>query len=273
MAVSCPSRAAQRFPTKTIAPSTRRDIKRPVARRRCLETEAVPEGQAVSNRGDKAMRVVNHLILGTLMLAGCGQPSDAAPARRQAEQPLPASTRFDVAGVAVGDSLRSASAALRDRGFTVRVFNGGWTFDDWVENSRAKAEGRMPQVKAEGPKELQARKGVEFIYANLRASGDGPIIETVGYTAPSNGRPREQLIAEVRSRYSSGFQPRPAMYRICAKGEPACTRSQPEANYVQFTPDDPFKILLFAGAQQEKRWRAEFDAALRKRLGPAPASY
>lgn len=219
------------------------------------------------------MRPQFYVTAGLMMLAGCGQPSDAAPARRQAEQPRPAPTRFDVAGIAVGDSLRTASAALRDRGFIVRVFNGGWTFDDWLENSRAKAEGRMPRVKADGPKELQARKGAEFIYANLRASGEGAIIETLGYTAPSNGRPREQLIAEVKTRYSSGFQPRPAMYRICAKGEPACTRSQPEANYVQFTPDDPFKILLFPGAQQEKRWRADFDAALRKRLGPAPASY
>jgi hypothetical protein len=219
------------------------------------------------------MRAQFYLTTGLLLLAGCGQQSDAAPAHSRAEQPQPSPTRFDVAGVAVGDSLRTAAAALRDRGFTVLVFNGGWTFDDWVENSRAKAEGRMPQVKADGPKELQARKGVEFIYANLRASGAGPIIETVGYTAPSNGRPREQLIAEVTRRYSSGFQPRPNMYRICAKGEPACTRSQPEANYVQFTPDDPFKILLFAGARQERQWRADFDAALRKRLGPAPSSF
>jgi hypothetical protein len=219
------------------------------------------------------MRAQFYLTTGLLLLAGCGQPSDAAPAHSRAEQAQPSPTRFDVAGVAVGDSLRTAAAALRDRGFTVHVFNGGWTFDDWVENSRAKAEGRMPQVKADGPKELQARKGVEFIYANLRASGDGPIIETVGYTAPSNGRPREQLIAEVARRYSNGFQPRPTMYRICAKGEPACTRSQPEANYVQFTPDDPLKILLFAGARQERQWRADFDAALRKRLGPAPSSF
>jgi hypothetical protein len=219
------------------------------------------------------MRVQFYPAAGLLMLAGCGQASDAAPARSQAEQPRPSPTRFDVAGVAVGDSLRSAAAALRDRGFTVRVFNGGWTFDDWVENSRAKAEGRMPRVKADGPKQLQARKGVEFIYAEVRASGDGPVLESVGYSTPSNGRPREQLIAEVKTRYSSGFQPRPAMYRICAKGDPACTRSQPEANYVQFTPDDPFRISLYPGAQQERKWRAEFDAALRKRLGPAPASY
>lgn len=214
-----------------------------------------------------------NLTVGLLMLAACGQSSDAAPVASRAEPPRSSPARFDVAGVAVGDSLRTATAALRDRGFTVHVINGGWTFDDWVENSRAKAEGRMPRVKADGPKELQARKGVEFIYANIRASGEGAVIETVGYTAPSNGRPREQLIAEVTRRYSGGFQPRPTMYRICAKGEPACTRSQPEANYVQFTPDDPFKILLFPGAQQEKRWRADFDAALRKRLGTAPASY
>jgi hypothetical protein len=219
------------------------------------------------------MRLRYYLATGLLMLAGCGQSSDAAPAPTQPRGKPTAAARFDIAGVAVGDSLRTAAAALRDRGFTVHAFNGGWTFDDWVENSRAKAEGRMPRVKADGPKELQARKGVEFIYANVRASGDGPILETVGYTAPSNGRPREQLIAEVTRRYSSGFQPRPTMYRICAKGEPACTRSQPEANYVQFTPDDPLKILLFAGGRQERQWRADFDAALRKRLGPAPASF
>lgn len=132
-----------------------------------------------------------NLTVGLLMLVACGQSSDAAPVTSRAEPPRLSPTRFDVAGVAVGDSLRTATAALRDRGFTVHVFNGGWTFDDWVENSRAKAEGRMPRVKAGGPKELQARKGVEFIYANLRASGEGAVIETVGYTAPSNGRPRE----------------------------------------------------------------------------------
>jgi hypothetical protein len=99
------------------------------------------------------------------------------------------------------------------------------------------------------------------------------LIESVTYTTPSNGRPPENLIREVRARYSNGVQASARMFRICAPTESQCTRRQPEENYVQFAPADPFRILLFAGAAQERKWRSDFDAALRKRLGPAPSSF
>lgn len=218
------------------------------------------------------MRAGQYLTMGLLMLAGCGQSSQAAPKPQPKSEPA-SSGRFDLAGVAVGDSLASATAALRQRGFTIQIHTGTWSFDDWVENSRQKSLGRSTYIAANAPKEVEARKGPELITADLRASGEGMVAESVTYTAPSNGRPPEQLIREVKARYSNGVQASPSAFRICARSDAQCTRRQPEENYVQFTPADPFRILLFPGAAQERKWRSDFDAALRKRLGPAPSSF
>lgn len=219
------------------------------------------------------MRARHYLTRSLLILAGCGEASDAAPPKQQPAAQAVAATRFDVAGVAVGDSLASATAALKERGFSVQVFTGGWSFDDYVNDFRAKAEGRTSRPKVDAPKRLQARKGVEAIYAKMRPTGDDIVIEMVSYSAPANGRPAEQLTQEVKARYSNGVQPRPGSDRLCAKGDAACTAREPAQNYVAFDPRDPFQITLFAGSEQQRRWRADFEAALRKRLGPAPSSF
>ena len=219
------------------------------------------------------MRAGHYLTISLLMLAGCDQSSEAAPPRPQPKGEAAASARFDLAGVAVGDSLASATAALRQRGFSIEMHTGTWSFDDWVEDSRAKSLGRSTYIPANAPKGFHARKGPELITAELRASGEGMLVESVTYTAPSNGRPPEQLIREVKTRYSNGVPASRGAYRICVTSDAACNRRQPEENYVQFTPTDPFRILLFPGAAQERKWRADFDAALRKRLGPAPSSF
>ena len=89
------------------------------------------------------MRAGHYLTMGLLMLGGCGQSSEAAPSKPQPNSHA-ASARFDLAGVAVGDSLASATSALRQRGFSIEMHSGGWSFDDWVENSRGKSPGRPP---------------------------------------------------------------------------------------------------------------------------------
>jgi hypothetical protein len=123
------------------------------------------------------------------------------------------------------------------------------------------------------PKELQGRKGAEFVSVMFRAAGEGMIVEQVSYTTPTNGRSSDELMREVKGRYPNGVQPNPAFFRICATTDSRCTTSSPEADYISYTVRDPFRITLFAGAAQERRWRAAFDAALRKRLGPAPSSF
>jgi hypothetical protein len=219
------------------------------------------------------MRAGNYVTIGLLMLGGCGQSSEAAPAKPHPKAQAAAPARFDLAGVAVGDSLASATAALRQRGFSIEMHTGTWSFNDWVENSRAKSLGRSTYIPANAPKGFYARKGPELITAELRASSEGMVVESVTYTAPSNGRPPEQLIREVKARYPNGHQASRGAYRICATSDAGCDRRQPEENYIQFTPTDPFRILLFPGAAQERKWRADFDAALHKRLGPAPSSF
>lgn len=218
------------------------------------------------------MRVGHHLIIGMLMLAGCGQSGDAAAPEQQSRGPL-AGKRFDIAGVAVGDSLAAATETLRKRGFKTSVTTGEWSFDDWVEASRAKAAGRFPNPKANGPRRLHARKGAETIYADIQVSADGGVLKTVNYTAPSNGRSPAELIAEVAARYGRGTQPNPRMNRICAAGDPDCRKSNPQQTYVQYGAGRELVISLFPGLQQMRQWELEFNAAMRKRLGPVPSSF
>lgn len=248
---------------------------RPVPAGRCLADlrGETPGLGRLQPWGTICMRVRHYLAGSLLMLSACGEATDAAPPKQQPATQAAAATRFDIAGVAVGDSLTSATAALKERGFTVEIFTGGWSFDDHVNASRAKAEGRLANPKVDAPKRLQARKGVEAIYAEMRATGDGNVIEMVSYSAPANGRPAEQLIQEVKTRYASGVQPRPGSDRLCAKSDAACTGRQPAQNYVTFDARDPFQITLFAGSEQQRRWRSDFEASLRKRLGPAPSSF
>jgi hypothetical protein len=207
------------------------------------------------------------------MLAGCGQSSDAAPAKAQPARQSAAAQDFDIAGIHLGDSFAAASAVLRQRGFTTQVFSGNWSFDDWVENSRARGLGRSAHIEARAPKELQGRKGTEFVSVMFRAAGDGMIVEQVSYETPTNGRSAEELMTEVKARYPAGVQPNPRFFRICARTDGQCTTGNPEADYISYTVRDPFRIVLFAGAAQERRWKAAFDAAVRKRVGPAPSSF
>jgi hypothetical protein len=207
------------------------------------------------------------------MLAGCGQASDAAPTKGQPSRGANAPQRFDVAGVAVGDSLTAATANLRKRGFATTLDTGEWSFDDWVESSRAKAAGRFPNPKANGPRRLHARKGVEYIYADIQVSADGGVLKSVRYTAPSNGRTPTELVAEVTARYGRGSQLNSAMNRICAAGEPDCRKSNPQETYVQYGAGGELVISLQPGLRQMRQWTAEFDAAMRKRLGPVPSSF
>lgn len=218
------------------------------------------------------MRAGHYLAIGLLMVGGCGQSSEAAPPKQQPKTQATASTRFDLAGVALGDSLASAKTALEQHGFRVEVFGGGWTFDDYVEDSRAKAQGRMGPTLFKGPSRLTARKVGETVYADVRASGDGPFIETVTYEAETNGRGPDELTAQVRARYPQGVVAAGGR-RICSKADPNCSTRLPRDNYIQFEVATPFRIHLFAGSEQQLLWRAQLNGDLRKRLGPAPSSF
>lgn len=219
------------------------------------------------------MRVGHHLTIAMLLLAGCGQSGDAAAPKQQPGQSASTTQRFEIAGVSVGDSLAAATETLRKRGFTTSVTTGEWSFDDWVEASRAKAAGRFPNPKANGPRRLHARKVLETIYADIQVSADGGVLKSVNYTAPSNGRPPAELIAEVTARYARGAQLNPRMNRICAAGDPDCRKSNPQQTYVQYGAGRELVISLFPGLQQMRQWDADSNAAMRKRLGPVPSSF
>ncbi|MBV9371093.1 MAG: hypothetical protein JOZ90_10595 [Alphaproteobacteria bacterium] len=219
------------------------------------------------------MPVGHHLTIGMLILAGCGQASDAAAPKQPPPQSAAAPKRFDISGVSLGDSLAAATATLRQKGFITSLDTGEWSFDDWVEASRARAAGRFPSPKANGPRRLHARKGAEYIYADIKVSADGGILESVTYKAPANGRPAAALVAEVTARYGRGAQLNPAMNRICATAEPDCRKSNPQESYIQYSPGSELQISLYPGLRQMRQWTADFNAAMRKRLGPAPSSF
>jgi hypothetical protein len=170
------------------------------------------------------MRTRSFVIAAAAVLSGCGQPTEAANLtdNAQAVGQRSAPVRFDVAGVRVGDAVDAAAASLRQRGWTVDVQRGGWSFEDYVRRAQAQAAGRAASPRLDGPQALSARKNGEFIFARVRASPGGGIIETVSYTSPGAGRTREQMLAEVQARYGPGVPrtPRSADWRICVRQSP-----------------------------------------------------
>lgn len=219
------------------------------------------------------MRGRYYLTAGLLLLTGCGQAADAVPPHKQPQPPAAASSRADVAGVALGDSVQAATATLRQRGFDVVIEKGGYSFGDLIESARAKAAGRFPDPKLDGPQRLHARKGVETIEAEIDASPEGGYLKRVIYSAPSNGRPAAEMAAIIIERYGSGRQVDRRLARICARTDTDCSKSNPQQNYIQYSTGDKMGIALLAGVQQRIRWKDEFDAAMRKRLRPVPSSF
>lgn len=222
------------------------------------------------------MRVQAYTAAALIVLAACGPSGEPANGQGTATAAgWKSGTKFDVAGVSLGDSVAAATAALKQRGFTVATSGGAFSFEDWVRKSQAAAKGRQdPMPKLDGIRDLTARKGAEQIYLPVRAFPNGGIIESIIYTVPSNGRSQAEMIAAVKARYPNSWQPRPTMFRLCGKGDPDCTRSLPQGNYIQFDPGvTTFAIRLFAGRQQQLQFRASFDAELRKRVGETPSSF
>lgn len=221
------------------------------------------------------MRPQGYAAAALIVLAACGPSGEPANSQATAAPGgWKSNTKFDIAGVSLGDSVAAATAALKQRGFTVAVSGGAFSFEDWVRKSQAAAKGQDPMPKLDGVRDLTARKGAEQIYLPVRAFPNGGSIESITYSVPSNGRSQAEMIAAVKARYPAGWQPRPAMFRLCAKGDPDCTRSLPQGNYIQFDPGvTTFSIRLFAGRQQQQQFRSSFDAELRKRVGPTPSSF
>lgn len=211
------------------------------------------------------------------VLSGCGQPTEAAnlTTNAQAIGQRSAPVRFDVAGVHVGDAVDGAAATLRQRGWVVEIQRGGWSFEDFVRRAQAQAAGRAASPRLDGPQALSARKNGEFIFARVRASPSGGIIETVSYTSPGAGRTRDQMLAEVQARYGPAVRrtPRSADWRICVRAEPACGRNPSQFNRIEFEVGPELEISVFPGVTERRQWQATFDAALRARVGPAQSTY
>jgi hypothetical protein len=230
------------------------------------------------------MRTRRFVIAVAAVLSGCGQPTEAAnltsDSRSSGQRATP--VRFDVAGVHVGDSVDAAAATLRQRGWVVDIPRGGWSFEDYVRRAQAQAAGRSASPRLDGPQALSARKDGEFIFARVRASPSGGIIETVSYTSPGAGRTREQILAEVQARYGPGVRrtPRSADWRICVRAEPACGRNPSQFNHIQFevgpSSRSPFFPELSKGgsgrrASMRRCARASARRSLRTEgAGPSP---
>jgi hypothetical protein len=223
---------------------------------------------------EATMKLQRYTAAGLIVLAASGPSGEAANGQGTAAAAPRTAAKFDIAGVSLGDSVAAATAALKQRGFTVDVSTGAFSFEDWVRKSQAAAKGQDPMPKLDGIRDLSARKGAEHIYLPVRAFPGGGIIESISYTVPSNGRSPAEMIAAVKARYPKGWQPRPTMFRLCAPGDPDCTRSLPQENYIQFDPGvTTFGIHLFPGRQQELQFRSSFDAELRKRVGQTHTSF
>jgi hypothetical protein len=223
------------------------------------------------------MRTRRFVIAVAAVLSGCGQPTEAAnlTSNSQLSGQRAAPVRFDVAGVHVGDSVDAAAATLRQRGWVVDIQRGGWSFEDYVRRSQAQAAGSSASPRLDGPQALSARKNGEFIFARVRASPSGGLIETISYTSPGAGRTRDQMLAEVQARYGPAVRrtPRSADWRICVRAEPACGRNPSQFNHIEFEVGRQLEISVFPGVTERRQWQASFDAALRARVGPAQSTY
>lgn len=223
------------------------------------------------------MRIRSFVFAAAAILSGCGQPTEAAnlTTDTQAIGQRSAPVRFDIAGIRVGDTVEGAAATLRQRGWVVEVQRGGWSFDDHVRRAQAQAAGRSISPRLDGPQALSARKNGEFLFARVRASPSGGLIETISYTGAGAGRTRDQMLAEVQARYGPAVRrtPRSADWRICVRAEPACGRNPSQFNRIEFEVGAELEISVFPGVTERRQWQATFDAALRARVGPAQSTY
>lgn len=224
------------------------------------------------------MRLRQYLLAAALTLSGCAEQNGAANAATDAQssgQRVAAPTRFDIAGVRVGDGVDAAAAMLRQRGWTVDIERRGWSFDDFVRREQARAAGRSYSPRMDGPQTLSARRNGEFVFARVRTSPSGGLIETISYTSPGAGRTRDQMIAEVQGRYGPARRrtARSSDWRICAPAEPVCGRNPSQYNHVIFETGTELEISIFPGVAERRQWQAEFDAALRARVGPVQSTY
>lgn len=158
------------------------------------------------------MRTRRFVIAVAACLSGCGQPTEAAnlTSDSQPSGQRAAPVRFDVAGVHVGDGVDAAAATLRQRGWVVEIQRGGWSFDDHVRRAQAQAAGRSVSPRLDGPQALSARKNGEFIFARVRASPSGGLIETISYTSPGAGRTRDRILPRFRRGTARRFAERRA---------------------------------------------------------------
>jgi hypothetical protein len=216
------------------------------------------------------------LFLTPLILMGLVACSESGTAAEAADQQKQGAFRpFDIAGVKLGDDLATAKAALEARGFAVQIDRAGWSYEDRIGKAVADAEGKYFDSKVKGVRSVWATKGGERVDAQIQETNPGGRVTQITYSTPSAGRSKDQLIAEVQSRYGRTLDDvgRTSVFTICASGEPACQQRVRKLNYVSVTISEPTTISLFPGSDLTTAWRAEFDAAVAAKVGAKASSY
>lgn len=210
------------------------------------------------------------------LLAACGSASvvenGASAQASSAAKPLV------IAGVSIGMSATAARAALARDGWNVEAFPGL----DWATAVRKEVvrQRNLPvyDFPRRGMESLRATKEDETIVVEFHPVASGAKVSKVAYSAPTAGRTKEQLRAQLVERYGMPTRSAPPQSNLlmdwCTGGE-KCRSAYGAAKPAMHAEEDSYRklqLLLLEGVDAERAWQEELQSAVGREM-PAKSSF
>ena len=210
------------------------------------------------------------------LLAACGSASvvenGAAAQASSATKPLV------IAGVSIGMSATAVQAVLARDGWNVEAFPGL----DWATAVRKEVvrQRNLPvyDFPRRGIESIRATKGDEAIVVEFHPAASGAKVSKVAYSAPTAGRTKEQLKAQLVARYGTPTRSAPTQSNLVmdwCTGVEKCRSAYGAAKPAMHAEEDSYRklqLLLLEGADAERAWQAELQRAVGGQM-PAKSSF
>lgn len=207
-------------------------------------------------------------LLTIALLAACGS---ATTGNSQAQSHVRATTEkpLTIAGIHTGMPGIDVATILKRDGWTVESA-AGYSWDEAIarEVSRQRRIAVSGYDRGSSVGSYSARKGDEFIAVMLKPAPNGPLIDSISYSAPYAGRSFDALRQTLTVKYG----PPAIAPKLGIQGR-MVWRARPEASYLAFEPQaDRMTLHANMGAGDDAARKAAFDKAVALRMG-AKASF